>query len=243
MPDRPIIDPNLQNSSFVNNRLFQAFQTDIGRNTDRITQLSHQAALIMKESYKRAVARASVWRILGVSFTYEHQKSNDLTYWLENEDIIILAYHGASGVEDSILAIRQFFTPDENDPTIRQACELYKQAVESGKKVLYIGHSLGAWIITSCTLSTNNQNAYAYLFSAYTPTKSSKQAIRMAIEPKFKKILFSNDWLATNQLAVPGATNLIVIKPYDIKTTFNGHSAGNFIGPIGVLNRNSSFIR
>lgn len=167
---------------------------------------------------------------------YKKELSTGLYSHYENDKTILLSVHGADDIKLNKLAINQFINPNMLVDDIQQFCNKYAKVRLNKKEVYIVGHSMAYWLTASCSEFFNDRNVKGLFASGFSPNSTSAQIFGIAKSPKVKKLLFTNDWLATNTLKVPGVTNVMVFKPYDAFSNLNGHSINVYRKSPEVMN-------
>jgi hypothetical protein len=139
---------------------------------------------------------------LDIVLEYNLSESNDLYCQYENKEhnIIVIGFHGAKTLEESILAVSKLISPSFEDRVINSFCDKYKQLVQKkqeGVNVILAAHSLGCFAIAECSIRFGE--IPAVLFAPYNPLSTGRNADRQR-SGLLVKILYASDWLANNLL-------------------------------------------
>ena len=160
---------------------------------------------------------------LDVVLDYNLSESNDLYCHYENKEhnMVVIGFHGAKTLEESLLALSKNISPSSEDRVINSFCEKYKQLIklqQEGVNVFLAGHSLGSFAIAECSIKFGE--IPAVLFAPYNPKTVGRNANRQR-SGLLVKILYASDWLANNILVKQPekAKNVILLQVgTDIKT-------------------------
>ena len=116
----------------------------------------------------------------------------------ENENLIIVSVHGVNSVEGLLIAVKTFLRASQEQIIADQFCNKYKELMNiKDKKVFLLGHSLGAFMIASCSLKFG-KSFPSVLFAPYVPSPRTPISRHLGSNPKFKKIFFKQDPFPAN---------------------------------------------
>lgn len=192
---------------------------------------------VLAHSYNNPNSRPSRIEFNGVFLDYKPEKSTSLYAHYESNKVIIVGVHGANDSKLNITAIGEFFNPDVEQREIKRFCRKYSELIEESKEVFLVGHSLGAFAIVSCSRRFKKK-LRAFLYAPYVPRQFGKvhRDIRRTME--FKKILYTNDWLASNMLKGKGKLlNTLVFEPKNIVGFFYSHGMSNYQRNPNIMNK------
>jgi endonuclease/exonuclease/phosphatase family metal-dependent hydrolase len=200
---------------------------------------THQElARLSNISYEDVDNRPSQFTFQNRKFSYNKSKSTGLYCHYENNIHILLGIHGADNVELNLIALGHFYNNNSLNPLIEDFCIKHAELVNDPREVMLVGHSLGCWIVAHCENVNPNNDIGGVFFSPYIPDKNSKQSRFIGQTSKFKKILYDNDWIASNILDIPLNSNILVFTPRVRGQTFiNGHSIKHFDASPSEMNR------
>lgn len=183
------------------------------------------------EAYKSKDSRKKEISFDNFKLDYMKDKSNDLFAHYENEEMVLVAIHGASALEQQLAAISKFLSPFSQNKVINSFCKKYDELVKEDKKVFLTGHSLGAFAIAEC--SRGKKKFPTVMFAPYVPHPIGKIKDTIKSEKLFQKVFFTNDKFANNLILSLGKlNNAIVFKPNTVLQTFNSHALFTFTKPI-----------
>lgn len=162
---------------------------------------------------------------------YQLEKSTDMYAHYENEETIIVAIHGVNDTNLLVTAVvNGFLTPNQELGEVAVFCQKYTELAKETKKVFLVGHSLGAFSIVQCSRS-QSVKLKSFLFSPYVPSSSGKYNFTIRNEPNFKKILFSNDWIANKIIDGEGQLrDTMIFRPKEV----------GFLNTHGIINYQKS---
>lgn len=204
--------------------------------SDTVTPLMRDVFELISESYYEIDDRPNEITLSNTQLKYNKEESDGLYSQYENEDTLLLTIHGAHDTKLNILAISQFLSPDLLNHDIQEFCKKYSKVRNDKRQIYLFGHSLGHWLTASCREFLNDFNVKGMFVAGYAPNKTSAQIFGITKSPKIKQLVFNNDWLATSILEVPGKRNILVFKPYDAFSNFNGHSINVYRKSPEILN-------
>lgn len=207
-------------------------------NDRQVSPLMRQIFQHIKESYSTPESRPNTIKIGETDFQYFQDLSTGLYGHYENDNAILLFIHGADDRRLNIIAIRQFLKPNTLDDDVQDFCKKYSSIRRTGKRVFLFGHSLAYYLSASCREFFSDSQTTGLFIAGYAPNSVSPIMVGMANEPKVKKLVFNNDWLATNVLETPSQRNVMVFKPYNAKTRLYGHGIGSYLSSPDTLNKN-----
>jgi hypothetical protein len=162
-------------------------------------------------SYLSPSNRAEIVFIKDGNINYIQEKSSDLYSHYEDERDIIVAFHGANSIELSLGAIRQFISQGAEDNNISMVCSKFQELMNEEKPVTLVGHSLGAFMIASCSIRFNH-SFNSVFYAPYVPKQSGVIVNNMGSNPKFIKVFYESDIFALNLLSNPNLQSAIVLQ-------------------------------
>ena len=166
------------------------------------TQLIKELASLVLGSYTSKKSRPKFRKLLGVPLMYEIEKSNELYSHYENKDVIIVSIHGANTIELNLTSIIGFLAPNIISIETERFCGKYVELLNvKDKKVFLVGHSLGNFMIASCSLK-HGKSLTSIMFAPYVPSEKSKVGHHLGTNPKFKKLFYKQDFFANNLIKI-----------------------------------------
>lgn len=199
------------------------------------TPLLRDLANFVRGSYQSADKRPVARTLLGENLLYMRNKSNQLWSHYENEEVIIVSIHGANTLELNFSSIFAFLLPSQEQKITKDFCNKYNELINETKKVFLIGHSLGNFMIASCSLRVN-KSLPTVMFAPYVPNHLSAVNRHIGTNPKFKKIFYKQDFFAKNILRMGSQVKNVLLFSnknviFNVKTRA-GHSISLFTGDI-----------
>lgn len=162
-------------------------------------------------SYLSQGNRAESINISGIQLNMIQEKSSDLYVHYENDTNIIVAFHGVNSIELSLVAIRQFISQGAENINISMVCSKFQELMNESKGVVLIGHSLGAFMIASCSIRFNHSFTSIF-YAPYVPKQSGVIVNSMGSNPNYLKVFYESDIFALNLLSNPNLQSAIVLQ-------------------------------
>ncbi len=180
--------------------------------------------------------RPKTVKVAGDTLNYNKEKSTGIYAHYENENIVIVSAHGVNSVSLLNLAVGQFFTVNTEQGEVKNFCKKYDELIKEERKVYLIGHSLGTFMILSCS-ANYKKKINSFLFAPYIPRTTGK-VIKEARQPHHKKIMFANDFVGVKLInGKIKPSNTIVFQPTTFLSKWNFHKISVFIQSPKKLNK------
>lgn len=193
-------------------------------------------ARVIFQSYNSPSSRKSKLTFDNTILTYKPEKSNNLYCHYENDDMILVGIHGADDIRLNITAIGVFLSENILLSAVRDICSKYDELIKEDKPVFIAAHSLGAYSVVECSLR-HSKKIKSFLYAPYTPRTFGRVHTEIRQATHFKKILYSNDWLARNMLQGKNPLRDTLVFQPSIKNFINTHGISTYLKNPNIVNR------
>lgn len=198
------------------------------------TELLSFLADVIKITYNDKERRPNKLNVFNTELIYNLEKSCCMFSHYETEDFILVGVKGVSNLFTLFIGFGQGLRRDKPTKYVERFCKKYEDLLREDKQVFLIGHSLGAYAITSCSMKYSKK-IKSFLFAPYVPEMFGKVWNEYQ-KPHLKKIFYRNDPIANKLYLRPSnLKNALIFKP---KSMFmNTHKISTFQQSPSVLNQ------
>lgn len=202
-------------------------------NESNYNDVLREYAVIMNNTYKNKNDRPNISIVNNKKFFYKKNKSNNLYSHYENENDIIVSFHGVSNLKELGIGIKRILKPNFESSHFKSACIKYNKVIDTKKNLIMLGHSLGTQMISWCYNNNPKREIVAILFSPYIFDRKDKINRKIIEKTSWKKILVETDYIGNKILKDKKRKNTIIFKiPFlrQLKISkIYGHSMKSYI--------------